>query len=72
MKGHSYILKLPEHMKMDNIFHADYLRKVVDDSMPDQIQDPELPTEVNDQLKYTVEKILASWICNNVLQYQVA
>ena len=72
MKGHSYILELPKHMKMDNVFHADCLRKAADDSMPDQIQDPEPPTEVNGQPEYTVEKILASWIRNNVLQYQVA
>ena len=69
MKGHSYILELPEHMKMDNVFHADCLRKAVDDSMLDQIQDSEPLTEVNGQPKYTVEKILASQICNNILQY---
>ncbi len=69
MKGHFYILELPEHMKMDNVFHANHLRKAADDSMLDQIQDPELLTEVNGQPKYTVEKILASQIRNNILQY---
>jgi hypothetical protein len=27
MKGHSYVLELPENMKMSNVFHADRLRK---------------------------------------------
>ena len=58
-------------MKMNNVFHADQLRKVSDDSLSEQIQDPESLTEVNDQLKYTVNRVLASQVCNNVLQYQV-
>ena len=58
-------------MKMNNVFHADRLRKASDDSLPEQIQDPEPLTEVNGQLKYTVNRVLASQVCNNVLQYQV-
>ena len=58
-------------MKMDNVFHADRLRKAANDPLPDQIQDPEPPTEVNSQPEYTVERILASRIRNNILQYQV-
>ena len=60
MKSHSDILKLLKHIKMDNVFHADHLRKAADDSMLDQIQDSEPLTEVNDQPEYTVKKILAS------------
>ena len=72
MKGHSYVVNLPKHMKMDNVFHADRLRKASDDPLPEQIQDPEPPTEVNGQLEYTVDRVLASRVRNNVLQYQVA
>ena len=71
MKGHSYIVNLPKHMKMNNVFHADCLRKASDDSLSEQIQDSESLTEVNSQLKYTVNKVLVSQVCNNVLQYQV-
>ena len=71
MKGHSYVVNLLKHMKMNNVFHADCLRKASDDSLPEQIQNPESLTEVNDQLKYTVNKVLTSQVCNNVLQYQV-
>ena len=69
MKGHSYIVNLPKHMKMNNVFHADCLRKASDDSLPEQIQDPEPLTEVNGQLKYTVNRVLVSQVHNNVLQY---
>ena len=69
MKGHSYVVNLPKHMKMNNVFHADRLRKASDDPLPEQIQDPEPLTEVKGQLKYTVNKVLASRVHNNVLQY---
>ena len=71
MKRHSYVVNLPKHMKMNNVFHADCLRKASDDLLPEQIQDPEPLTEVNGQLKYTVNRVLASRVRNNVLQYQV-
>ena len=71
IKGHSYVVNLPKHMKMNNVFHADCLKKASDDSLSEQIQDPEPSTEVNSQLKYTVNRVLASRVCNNVLQYQV-
>ena len=56
-------------MKMDNVFYADCLKKASDDSLSEQIQDPESLTEVNDQLKYTVNRVLASQVHNNILQY---
>ena len=37
MKSHFYILKLLKHIKMNNVFHADHLRKTADDSMLKQI-----------------------------------
>ena len=56
-------------MKMNNVFHADCLRKTSDNSLSEQIQDLKSLTEVNDQLKYTVNKVLASQVHNNILQY---
>ena len=60
MKGHFYILKLLKYMKMNNIFHADYLRKTADNLMLKQIQKSDSLTEVNDQLKYEVDRVLTS------------
>ena len=47
MKGHSYVVNLLKHMKMNNVFYADCLRKASDDSLSEQIQDPEPSTKVN-------------------------
>ena len=60
MKGHSYVVDLPKHMKMDNVFHADCLRKASDDSLPEQVQEPDLLTEVNSQSEYEVDRVFAS------------
>ena len=69
MKRHSYVMNLSKHMKMNNVFHADCLRKASENSLSEQIQNSESLTEVNSQLKYTVNKVLVSQVCNNVLQY---
>ena len=47
-------------MKMNNVFHADQLRKASDDPLSEQVQKPDSLTEVNDQSEYTVNKIIAS------------
>ena len=47
-------------MKINNVFYADYLRKTSDDSLSEQIQNSESLTEVNDQLKYTVNRVFMS------------
>ena len=60
MKGHSYVVDLLKYMKMDNVSHADCLRKASDDLLLKQVQKPDLPTEVNSQLEYEVDRILAS------------
>ena len=58
-------------MQINNVFHTDCLRKASDDSLLEQIQKSDSSTEVNDQLKYEVDRVLASQIHNNILQYQV-
>ena len=70
MEGHSYRLKLPEHMKMHPIFHADRLRKASSDPMPGQAAVPEEPVEINGEPEWTVEEIVSSRINRGVLQYQ--
>ncbi|KAM4061971.1 his(2)-Cys(2) zinc finger domain-containing protein [Hirsutella rhossiliensis] len=46
-RGHSYVLQLPESYKMKNLFHADRLRKAADNPLPQQIQSPPPPEEIN-------------------------
>ena len=54
------MVDLLKHMKMNNVFHADCLRKASDDSLLKQVQKPDLLTEVNSQLEYEVDRVLAS------------
>jgi hypothetical protein len=71
MKGHSYVIDLPPHMRMSNVFHADRLRKAAENLLPGQYQEPEPPTEINGEPEYDVEEVLASRVHNGGLQYQV-
>ena len=72
MKGHSYVVDLPEHMKMDNVFHADRLRRAPENPLLGQIQEPEPPIEINGKPEFVAEKILASRVHRGVLQYKVS
>ena len=71
MKGHSYELQLPNHMKMSNVFHADRLRKAKA-PVPGQEQKPEAPVEINGQPEWEVAQVLASRIQYRRLQYKVS
>jgi len=48
-KGHSYLLDLPEHMKIYPVIHARFLRKDPDDPLPEQINPPPMPLVVDDE-----------------------
>ena len=56
---------------MNNVFYADCLKKTSDDPLLKQIQNLKSLTEINEQLKYKVDRVFASWVHNNILQYQV-
>ena len=71
MKDHSYVVDLSSYMKMNNIFHADYLQKISNNLLSSQMQEPESLIEVNSKSEYTVKKVLSSHIHNNVLQYKI-
>lgn len=73
VKGFSYVLDVPTWFKGSNLFHADRLRKASDDPLPQQVEEPEPPDEIDGQPEWEVEKILASRLFgkSKVLQYQV-
>jgi hypothetical protein len=46
-RGHSFVLEVPASFKGKNLFHADRLRKAADDPLPQQVEAPEPPEEIN-------------------------
>jgi RNase H-like domain found in reverse transcriptase/Reverse transcriptase (RNA-dependent DNA polymerase)/Integrase zinc binding domain/Chromo (CHRromatin Organisation MOdifier) domain len=74
MRGHSYVLDLPDSVKCNNLFHADRLRKASMDPLPQQSYTPPEPEEINGEPEYEVDRILASRLfgTKKALQYQIA
>lgn len=72
MKGHSYELELPEHIKVNRVFHAEKLRKAAMDPLPGQELPPEEPTMINDELEYEVDEILDCRTHYGKVQYRVS
>jgi hypothetical protein len=69
-KGHSYKLKLPDTWKLHPVFTPDRLRKAPNNPLPGQELQPEPPIEVDGELEWQVEKILASRLYEGELQYR--
>ncbi|XP_044717342.1 reverse transcriptase (RNA-dependent DNA polymerase) domain-containing protein [Hirsutella rhossiliensis] len=68
-RGHSYALQLPESYKMKNLFHADRLRKAADNPLPQQIQTPPPPEEINGEPEWEVDQVQQSRVtvlCNRL------
>jgi hypothetical protein len=72
MRGHSYEVELPSWMKMNNVFHADRLRRHPTESMPGQIQDPPQPIVIDGKPEWEVAGILASKIVRGILKYKAS
>ncbi|KAM4063274.1 retrotransposon polyprotein [Hirsutella rhossiliensis] len=72
-RGHSYVLQLPESYKMKNLFHADRLRKAADNPLPQQIQTPPPPEEINGEPEWEVDQVQQSRVTGRSrrLEYQV-
>ncbi|KAM4059825.1 retrotransposon polyprotein [Hirsutella rhossiliensis] len=72
-RGHSYALQLPESYKMKNLFHADRLRKAADNPLPQQIQSPPPPEEINGEPEWEVDQVQQSRVTGRSrrLEYQV-
>jgi hypothetical protein len=71
MKSHSYVIDLPPHMKIHNVFHADRLWKDPQNPLPGQKEEPEEPIEINNEKEWVVGEVLSSRVKNGVLQYKV-
>jgi transposase InsO family protein len=71
MKGHSYELDLPDSVKVHPVFHAEKLRKASTDPLPGQEQEEPPAEEVNGELEYEVEEIIAARVWRGKLQYKV-
>ncbi|KAF2187655.1 hypothetical protein K469DRAFT_704585 [Zopfia rhizophila CBS 207.26] len=72
IKGHSYHLKLPPHMRMLDVFHADHLQKASTRPLPGQIKPEEPPIEVNGHPEWLVQEILNSRLFHGRLQYKAS
>jgi len=54
----SYKLKLPESMRVHDVFHSDLLRSAVDDFLPGQKNEPSGLIVVNDEDEWEIDDIL--------------
>ncbi|SOV07548.1 uncharacterized protein UDID_19213 [Ustilago sp. UG-2017a] len=60
ISSHAYRLQLPPSMKIHNLFHVDHLEPYVANTIPNRVQPPPPPIEVESDLEYEVEQILDS------------
>jgi hypothetical protein len=73
-RGHSFVLDLPTGYKMMNLFHADRLRKADDNPLPQQVQTPPPPEDINGEPEWEVERIERARLHGRKkqLEYQVS
>jgi len=67
----SYKLKLPESMRVHDVFHPDLLRSAVDDPLPGQKNEPSGSIVVNDEDEWEINDILNSRRYRRRLQYRI-
>ncbi len=66
-----YKLKLSETMHIHDVFHSELLRSAVDDSLPDQKNEPSKSIVVNDEDEWEIDDILNFRRYRRRLQYRV-
>jgi hypothetical protein len=70
--SNSYKVKLPESIKIYNIFSPDYLYKAADDLLPGQKNEPPLLIQVIIDREYEIQDILALKAERGKLLYRVS
>ncbi len=66
-----YKLKLSETMRIHDVFHSELLRSAVNDSLPDQKNEPSGSIVINDEDEWKIDDILNSRRYRRRLQYRV-
>ena len=63
---HSFTLRLPDHLRaIHPVFHVSQLEPSVPNTIPNHIQPPPPPVEIDDELEYEIAEILDSKIDNH-------
>jgi hypothetical protein len=69
--GYSWCIKLPDSIKVYNVFPSDRLYKAPQDPLPGQVKEPLPPIQVTGDAEYKVQEVLASKILRHRLLYRV-
>jgi hypothetical protein len=69
--GNSYKVKLPDTIKIYNVFSLDQLRKAVKDPLLGQVNKPSPLIVITTEEEYKVQEVLASKLVQDKLLYQV-
>jgi hypothetical protein len=69
--GNSYKVKLPETIKIHNVFSLDRLQKDTKDPLLGQVNPPPPPIIVNTEQEWEVQEVIASRLVHDQLQYRV-
>src|SRR5271157_4116122 len=69
--GYSYRLDLPESIRIYPVIHADRLRLFRGNPLPGQEWEEPPPEEIDRELEYEVNEIVASRVWHGALQYRV-
>jgi len=69
--GNLYKVKLPESMRIYNIFSPDRLQKAASNPLEGQVNKPPLPTVITTKEEWEVQEVLASKLAHSKLKYHI-